>query len=447
MSSWSIAAGDSFAKKSDLKAPTNPHGVREGFWMVFALLGEALLYLCFATPFALDKNFIVLSLMEPPQAQIFGTVMPYYTVIQLLALILGGALLLLGPHRAVVTNWAFTTYFAVNLIGIATLPFLVKSGQPIYWDFALELLRLSSMVILAGAVLEARKFNPLLLVRCLLIVLSVPLVYLAASNPTEFLHARSGRVNGPGLEITSTGHVAALALLLGICVRLPARYRIPLIGLATVMLLLSGARIPLALAVIIIVVKLWRETERKARRFALVSGVAAITLILLVLAQSKLIAGGRVGSLTGSSSSLTAEYAVGRGVAAMTAGELLAAHPFGYVDSDWSIQDGLVDLGWPSHTHSNYFQSYLRFGPLALVFWGVLIWRTRKGSRLGSPYTSCLWFVLIGSTLDYYGFVTKAMLVVFMIYELNEAHIRRASDESPLRRIAITNQACLAGRA
>ncbi len=425
-----------------MKAPTNPHGVREGFWMVFAFLGEALLYLCFATPFALDKNFIVLSLMEPPQAQIFGTVMPYYTAFQLLALILGGVLFLMGPHRAVVTNLAFTTYSSVNLIGILLLPFLVKSGQPTYWDFALEFLRLSSMVLLAGTVLEARKFNPLVLVRCLLIVLSVPLVFLATTNPTEFLHARYGRVNGPGLEVTSTGHVAALALLLGICVRLPARYRIPLIGLAAVMLLLSGARIPLALAVIIIVVKLWRETERMAKRFVLVSGVAAITLILLVLAQSKLIAGGRVGSLTGSSSGLTTEYAVGRGVAVMTSGELLAAHPFGYVDSDWSIQDGLVELGWPSHTHSNYFQSYLRFGPFALAFWGVLIWRTRKGSRVGSPYTSCLWFVLIGSTLDYYGFVTKAMLVVFMICELNEAHIRQKDQISLPRAFGITSEIC-----
>ncbi|HEV2326093.1 MAG TPA: hypothetical protein VGS10_19295, partial [Terracidiphilus sp.] len=316
-----------------MKSPVKSRTLRESFWIVLSFFGEFLLYLDFAAPFEVTRHLAVFSLMEPPQAQIFGTVMPYYTVLQLLGLVLGGSLFLLGPRRAIISNRAFMTYAAVNLIGIAALPFLTPTGHPVYWDFALEFLRLSSTVLLAGTVLEARDFNPFILLRCLLIVLVVPLIYLLATNPTEFLDARSGRVNGPGLEITSTGHVAALAVLLGIFLRLPGRYRVPLIALGTVMLLLSGARIPLVLAIMIIVVTLWQRTQGMGKRLALMTAVTAVILFVLMLAQSNLIAGGRVGSLTGNSSDLETEYAVGRGLAAVASWEMIAAHPLGYIDS------------------------------------------------------------------------------------------------------------------
>ena len=404
--------------------------VRRHFWMSYitlAFFGELLLYICFAAPFLVDERFAIVSLQMPEQAKLFGTVWPYYSFLHLSAFAVGCGLLLLGPRRAVILNFPFISYAAVNMCGIASLPFLVPASHVIYWDFALEAMRLFSVVLLAGTVLEAREFSPLVLVRGLLILLIIPLGLLVATNPAGFLSERQGRVNGPGLEVTSTGHVAAFALLLGVSLQLPAKYRIILIGLAATMLVLSGARIPFMLAVVMIAVQLWCTTANRVKRYALIATLTVLTTMVIIFTASSSVAGGRFGTLTGDSADIETEYAVGRGVAAVTAVKLLAAHPLGYIDSDWSVQEELVRLGFPSHTHSHYFQSYLRFGPLVLVFWGVFIWRVRKGSRLRSPYTSCLWFVLIGSALDYYGFVTKAMLIVFMLTELNESYLRRVS--------------------
>jgi len=107
----------------------------------------------------------------------------------------------------------------------------------------------------------------------------------------------------------------------------------------------------------------------------------------------------------------------------MAACAVISDHPLGYVDSDWSIQEKLVTAGFPSHTHSNYLQSYLRFGPWAVLFWGVFAYQAAIGLKRNSPYAPAMCFVLVGSFFDYYSFVTKAMIIVFIITSLNAYHI------------------------
>jgi hypothetical protein len=395
-------------------------------YLALLTFGEVLLYACIAVPYPVDQKLALLSLDLPMEAALFGTVWPYYSVLHLLALTVGCALLLFDPRRSILSNPPFIAYAVLNLIGIIALPFLTPAGSTAYWDFAIEFLRLASLVILANAVLSARGLNPIVLARGLLILLALPLVFLITANPTGFLAEREGRVNSPGMEITSTGHVAALALLIGVSVPLPKKYRIPLIVLGLVVLLLSGARIPFVLVVIMVVVQIWQATKSKAKRMALLASIAGLTVLALAASTSNAIGGGHMGTLTGDSAVMQTEYTIGRGMAFIASIDLIAAHPLGYLDSDWSIQEELMRHGWPSHTHNNYFQSYLRFGPLMIAFWGVLATRARRGWRLGSPYASCLWFVLIGSAFDYYGCITKAMLFVFMIAELNETFIRNA---------------------
>lgn len=397
---------------------------------VLALGGEILLYICFAAPFAIDKSSAILSIAEPYQAQIFGTIQPYYTLYQLLALVVGLALFILKPYRTIVANCTFIVYTLVNVIGIAVLVLLALSGNHVYWDYALEFLRLFSLVILAETVIEFHGFNPIILVRCMLILLIIPIAYLAFSDPSGFLYARGGRVNGPGLELTSTGHVAAIALLLGWLVPLPNRYKISLVILSVIVLLLSGARIPFVLVVMICAVKMFCLTKLSIKKVILFISVIGIVSFALWLNKADLIVGGRIGSIANGKSNIMEEYTVGRGIAVIDSKEMLSRHPYGYIDSDWSIQEELVLLGFPSHTHSNYVQSYLRFGPLALVFWGVLIWRAHKGSRRKSPYATCLWFIVLGSIFDYNGCITKVMLILFIFSAFNEAYIRSSSNIS-----------------
>jgi len=50
--------------------------------------GEILLYAYFAMPFIVDEKLSVISLRIPPQADAFGTVWPYYSLIHLAAFLL-----------------------------------------------------------------------------------------------------------------------------------------------------------------------------------------------------------------------------------------------------------------------------------------------------------------------------------------------------------------------
>ena len=407
-------------------------------YVAVAGFGELLLYVCLAAPFAVDQRLSLFSLSMPRQAELFGTVWPYYSLLHLLAMATACALGVLSPTRTLLSNRPFGVYCAVNLVGMVALPLLNPVGHPIYWDFALEFLRITSLVLLALAVLEARDYDPMVLVRSLFLMLLIPLAMLIVTNSGGFLAERQGRVNGPGLEVTSTGHVAAIAVLLSFSLPIDKTIRTLLGIVGAVVLLLSGARTPFVLAFAIIVVHIWRRT-RKAKRVALLAAVAGIMALALFLSSATEAGGGRVGSLTGDRANIETEFAVGRGVAVMTSLKLLASHPLGLVDSDWAIQEELAAMGFPSHTHSHYFQSYLRFGLFSLLFWAAMARCTFKASRLHLPVAGSLWFVLIGSALDYYGFVTKAMLVVFMLTALAEAGIRQHSEPTPEMKLGPNN--------
>ena len=383
-------------------------------------VGELLLYFCFISPAAVDQHLALISLTPPNQAELFGTVWPYFSVIHVLALAISAGLFATGSRESISTNKAFVVYCTINVIGIMMLPFLTPRTQPVYWDFALEFLRLSSLVVLASTVLEARNYDSAILARGLTGLLAIPAVLLAFTNPFAFLSERGGRLNAPGLEITSTGHVGALAILLAISGVFPKVYRVPLVILGSISLLGSGSRIPFLLLTVIALIQLWNSTKSYSKRVLIIFGVGALVAFAIVLASTSSIAGGRLGSLAGGGGDLEGEYAIGRGVALLTTLKLFSEHAFGYLDSDWGIQQELANLGFPSHTHSFYFQSYLRFGPLMFVFLGVICWRAIVAIRKGSRYAGCLWFVVIGCALDYYGFVTKAMLIVFVMFLLNE---------------------------
>lgn len=385
--------------------------------------GEVLLYLYFAMPFIVDERLALVSLSIPHQAEWFGTVQPYYSLIHLLMILVAVGLFLLRPRRSLSSNKVWFTYIAVNVVALVVLFTSNQNGNSAYLDFAVEFFRLASVMFLASMVLEARQYNCVVLARGLITVFATSLLSLLVINQEEFFGYREGRFNGVGLELTSTGHVAAMMVLLSVSAPLRLRYRLSMVALGSVALLLSGSRFALILSGISLIVLAWIAAKRWWKRVVLVFGVLGFAAIILVLTSDASIGLGR---FTGGDTSLGTEYTVGRGTALITTIEVLKDHPLGYVDSDWAIQDQLVGYGWPSHTHSNFFQSYLRYGPMVGLFWGLLIWRTIVGKRRKSPYAPCLWFIIVGSALDYYGDITKAMLVVFMVAQLNEAYLLSA---------------------
>ena len=405
-----------------------------GLWTAAVFTGELLLSVYFVSPFAVEQKLSVFSLPIPAQAEAFGTVWPYLSLFHLAAMGIAFLLALFGGMKPISRNKPFVAYCLVNVAAILWM-LISHTGYPVYWDYALEFLRLGSLTVLALLVLAERGYDPRILVRGLIVLLSIPLVLLIFSNMSSFLAEREGRVNAPGLEITSTGHVGAIAALLGLTLPISWRLRVALLLLGGLSLLQSGSRLALVFCIVTSALVLWRKAASIKRRLAYVAAVALAGAAIIWLGSTNLTGGERLGTLR-SEEALRDEFAGGRAMALVASVLVITDHPFGYVDSDWAIQEELVNVGFPSHTHSHLLQSYLRFGPLALLFWGVLVFQTVAGFKAKSPYAPALLFILMGSLFDYYGFVTKAMLIVFVITGLNANHIlqsRKGADDSPAR--------------
>src|SRR4051812_32429871 len=108
---------------------------RSHFRMLRAVLvwsGEILLYLAFVMPFAVDQHLALISLEMPSQAILFGTVWPYYSVVELLGMFIAIGLFLTGARHAFSRNRIVVVYFIINLCAIAALPLITPSGEPVY---------------------------------------------------------------------------------------------------------------------------------------------------------------------------------------------------------------------------------------------------------------------------------------------------------------------------
>ena len=394
------------------------------FRALLVFLGECLLYAYFLLPFGAEKVMSMFSLTAPAQAEEFGTVFPVYTFAHLLALCIGVVLLILVGLQPIKLNKPFVAYCVANLAAIPWMFIFHTSSDPLYWDYVLELFRLFSLALLAIVVLEERHYDPYVLVRCLAPLLIIPVALVIFTNVRDFLSAREGRINAPGLEITSTGHISAIAVILGMSLPLRRPIRAVLFLVGGVSLLQSGSRLALLGCLVCAGIVVWRQHKSTMHRARSLIAVVILGALAIWFGSTNLSGAERLGTLS-DSETLTEEIASGRALAFLAACTVIYDHPLGYVDSDWSIQEKLVTAGFPSHTHSNYLQSYLRFGPWAILFWGVFAYQTAIGLKRSSPYAPAMCFVLVGSLFDYYTFVTKAMIIIFIIASLNAYHIRK----------------------
>lgn len=389
--------------------------------------GQLLLYVYCVLPFEIDKRFSIISLTIPSQAEAFGTVWPYFGLIHVIAIVLALALVFLIPLNTLLQCQTYFVYCLINLGAI----FLLVSGieTPRYWDYSVEFLRLSSLATLAILVLAWKGYKPDLLIGTLLLTLTPPILLFLTGNISGFVALRDGRINAPGLEITTTGHAGALAVLLALSIPIRKSVRVCLFIAGMFSVLASGSRIAFALTFVFAVVLFWRAHQSIRKRVAAIAVILICGTIVLFFASSGFVAGGRFETLFQGTSTLQDEYTVGRGMALLASIEVIKEHPLGFVDSDWAIQEQLLEFGFPSHTHSNIFQTYLRYGPVMFAFWALLATEAWKGLKKRSPYAIPLWFLIAGSFCDYYGDVTKMMLFLFMVAALNSSYVRERSAE------------------
>lgn len=392
----------------------------KGQLVFFAIL---VLFAYMLLPFRWQESLALFGLEPPVQALSFGTVFPFVGILEVTAVGVAAMLCFFGAWKALKTDRLFLAYGFVNIISFLQILWLASGSRYVYWDWLVEFLRFSSVYLLFASVAHFCRKKDLLFISAVAVLLGPSLVLLAAGYiAPDVLAERSGRLNAPGLELTSTAHVGAMLLLLSL-VR-PTRWfwrAVPTtLGVGT--LLVAGSR--LAIGISWIVIALLLSTRGSAwRRMAVMSVFVAGTLLLILVPLGDELAVGRFLIFLERPSVMREEFLLIRGAALQSSLGLLRAHPLGILNSDWAVQAELVGLGFPSHTHSNYIQMYLRYGPLVLIIWYIFLSETRRGFRAGSPYAYLLLFVLLGSALDYYAFVTKAMIVVFVASLLNREWI------------------------
>jgi len=183
-------------------------------------------------------------------------------------------------------------------------------------------------------------------------------------------------------------------------------------------LLFSGSRLPFGIFLIVLIILLCTHPSRIRKKFIILIILAIIPILIIILPQNRL-AISRYSIFTKDFSIFFDEFLSLRKDAIQSSLALMKYHPLGLYNSDWLVQEKLNDFGYPSHTHSNYIQMYLRYGPLMLIFWYIFIIETVQGFHVRSPYAYIMLYILIGSLFDYYFFVTKAVIIVFAVVFLN----------------------------
>jgi hypothetical protein len=96
-------------------------------------------------------------------------------------------------------------------------------------------------------------------------------------------------------------------------------------------------------------------------------------------------------------------------------------YPLGLINSDWRIQEELLQFGHPSHSHNTFVQFYLKYGPLSIVLFVELARGIAVGLGRKSPYAYALLLLFSGWAVDYAMCVTKYAFILFAIARLNES--------------------------
>lgn len=376
-----------------------------------------LFFIYFFLPFNLMKRMYIFALLPPPYAIDFGTVFPYLTIVEVMIALSLVITVCLKRLRVPYPGIIWILYATLNLLSLFAASLI---GDFIYFDGILEFVRLSVVFWLyLFAVNEKRNPEALLYYSLLLLILVYVVIYFSG----KVNYSEAGRLNAPGFEITSTGYVSGCLLVMSIIGWKRSPWiRIAGITLGFLGLLLAGSLWASICTGIIIIYLIFKAPW--GMRFVYL-GIVILLLFrgfMVTYKGEKLPLIARI-SLMGDirqAPSLTAR------IEAMKAGiNVLKKHPWGFLNSDWYIQENLVAVGYPSHTHNTFIQIYLKYGPLAIIFFIVLIWQTITGLKRGSPYSYILFLLLLGWTLDYALFVTKYALVVFVIAVLNERFLKR----------------------
>jgi hypothetical protein len=402
-------------------------------------------YLYMLAPARVQGKLAVFRLAAPPAATAFGLGYPYFTILDLAMLALGGVVLASSRRRRPrdATNWSLIIYVSLCVLCAAAAWVFHQFGivPAPYGDSVLSALRmLAAYVLFAAIPCDFRsRIRHLQNALALLFLTSLALNLAGFANPATSSN-EAGRLNVSGLDFATTSYfgcvLALSALTLSRGLRLLVLFGVGLLGIG-----MGGSRNAVAIFIpVLALVTLQRYTLRR-QAIAAFSAAAIVCLplalgapfvieklplvnrslddlvyyrtrpVLTPLALSTFPGVGRL--------SLTEPAIVGRINTWASGIELLRRSRGVPLGSDWLVQQSLAPLGVPSHSHSGYLQTALKFSVLAVFLWASWAWAAWSGLRMRSPHSAILVFLLVSLIFDYWLLVNKAAFLLFAFIQLD----------------------------
>jgi hypothetical protein len=375
----------------------------------------------FITPLQILRKYAICKFQAPYQAEIFGTIFNYITLFDLLFIAIG--IFTLIKYKAVPIGRTFGIYVVMNIISIITI--IYKHG--VYYDGIVEFVRVVAMYLTYMCFLIVGG-RPSYIYRCILILMIITFIIFSIgySNP-NLENDTSGRLNAPGLEIATTGHVAG-ALLILMAFNESEGYFVRLMGIIFGIsgLAISGSRLPLIISMcFVIMITIYRSTKVISFRNL---GIAVLMLAIIWSGIILFSNSPTIGRMASPSVLLTDYSVLGRLLAWNAANKILDAYPMGLYNSDWIVQEQLAKNNYPSHCHNAYIQLYLKYGLMLIPFVAFLIISILKGIKMNNSCAFVLLYMITCWIFDYPLFVTKYSLILFILIFDNELINKRHDD-------------------
>jgi hypothetical protein len=374
-------------------------------------------------PFRLLEYAPFIVIQPPDQAQLFGTVFPVFSVVEALAFV---TLLVVFVSRTddikVNGPWA-----AFALVTVASAAWIEVSGpSSTHGTYADALMLFAQATVYYGlwiATPERLRIKALAIALSIAALVALCWFLLGAG-------ADAARLNAPGFEITSTGYLGGIVVLLGLrAFRRVPRALLVVIGLLT--LLLAASRLAMIFTTIVAAEYLSRGMRaRRLASYGLVGGIGAL-LVMIVLpnfyeqsilwkgsaaeqfdairAMQDVFVEGRIDQTLIAESTL-----LGRLGAWFSCGSLLS-DTFPYpIGSDWALQELLNQRGYPSHCHSTILQLSVKFGVTAIIFFAAVYRSFLRLRATDDAFWPPLLLLMLGAIFDYFLFVPKLLGLVFI---------------------------------
>ena len=414
-------------------------------------VGMCLFYIYMFIPARLQDLISIFRLPFPVVAMNYGIGYPYFPILDLIIFVYAGFLWVHYGCKIQKRISAFRIYVVTSLICVCFLwiRFLQGYEQEMFWDSAIMIVRLVAIYWLFVSIPnDAASWGKILQgTLALLFVSSFLLNRAGYANPNTPSND-AGRMTASGFDFSTTSYfgfvlaLSSLTLSRGIW-----QIVLFLIGLGGAVM--GGGRNPLPFFLGCL---LFLALQRKrVGRFLIwvVPGVGVVLILVMILSPGVL---NRLPTFNRDldysvyySSGVTptddaqryfpflAQFSisdpaiVGRFNTWSSALVLIESRGLVPLASDWNVQQKLITVGVPSHSHNGYLQTLLKFGILALPFWGAVAASLLRGLRSRSPYSILILFLLASLLVDYWLLVIKAAFLFFALIKLNDDWVSQDS--------------------